>query len=463
MDAHAEHAHHHEMPTGGSALTGVAVSATLHCLTGCAIGEVAGMAIGTALGFSNFATIVLAVVLAFAFGYTLTSLPLLKAGLALSAVIPIALASDTLSIATMEVVDNAIMLIVPGAMHAGLDTLLFWGSLSFALVVAFVLTVPVNRWLLARGKGHTAVHNTGIHGGPPAKVVGAAVVFAAIFGIAVLVGEAITNDDVGHGGHDGSSMAAGAEGSTEAHSDHEMEENMPATTEAAVPGLSMAQGGLELRLQGTELPPGETGRLAFEIVGDDGDAVTDFDLEHDRRMHLIVVRRDLTGFQHLHPSIGADGTWSTEVKLPDAGSYRVFADFSHEGTSMTLGADLAVDGRADYEALPLQVNETTTDSGYDVGIEGAAAVAGEEAELTFNVQREGKTVDVEPYLGADGHLVALREGDLAFLHVHPVHGGSAEGIRFETEFPTAGRYRLFLQFKDRGEVHTAAFTREVAR
>ena len=190
MEAHAAH-QNHEMPTEGAALTGVAVSATLHCLTGCAIGEVAGVAIGTAAGFSNAGTIALAIALAFLFGYTLTSLPLLKAGLALGAVIPIALASDTLSIATMEVVDNLVILTVPGAMDAGLDDLLFWGSLAFALVLAFLLTVPVNRWLLARGKGHCAVHETGIHGGPDTRVVGAAVVAMAIFGVAVLVAEAL--------------------------------------------------------------------------------------------------------------------------------------------------------------------------------------------------------------------------------------------------------------------------------
>ena len=154
------------MPTEGAALTGVAVSATLHCLTGCAIGEVAGVAIGTAAGFSDLGTIVLAIALAFLFGYALTSLPLLRAGLAVGAVVSIALASDTLSIATMEIVDNAILLVIPGAMEAGLGDLLFWGSLAFALFIAFVLTVPVNRWLIARGKGHTAVHETGIHGGP---------------------------------------------------------------------------------------------------------------------------------------------------------------------------------------------------------------------------------------------------------------------------------------------------------
>lgn len=189
MDARAQH--HHPAPAQGSALTGVAVSATLHCLTGCAIGEVAGMAIGTALGFSNLGTLALAVTLAFAFGYGLTSLPLLQAGLALAAVIPIALASDTLSIATMEVVDNLIIFLVPGAMEAGLGDLLFWGSLSFSLVVAGAFAVPVNRWLIARGKGHAVVHETGIHGGPPVRVVGYAATAAGAFGSAVLLAEAL--------------------------------------------------------------------------------------------------------------------------------------------------------------------------------------------------------------------------------------------------------------------------------
>jgi hypothetical protein len=177
------------MPTEGAALTGVAISATLHCLTGCAIGEVAGMAIGTAAGFSNLGTVALSVTLAFLFGYGLTSLPLLRAGLALSAVIPIALASDTLSIATMEVVDNAIMVAIPGAMEEGIDSLLFWGSLSFSLAFAGAIAFPVNRWLIARGKGHAAVHATGIHGGPPVRVVGFATAAAAIFGSAVLLAE----------------------------------------------------------------------------------------------------------------------------------------------------------------------------------------------------------------------------------------------------------------------------------
>ncbi len=167
-------------------LNTVALSATLHCLTGCAIGEVLGMVIGTALGFSEWGTVALAVALAFLFGYALTSLPLLRAGLAFAVVVRIALASDTLSIAVMEVVDNAIMLSIPGAMEAGLTNELFWGSLSFALVIAGVVAYPVNRWLLTRGQGHAVVHETGIHGGPSPKLVGAVAIVAFVFGSIVL-------------------------------------------------------------------------------------------------------------------------------------------------------------------------------------------------------------------------------------------------------------------------------------
>ena len=189
---------HHEMPTSGRALTNVAVSATLHRLTGCAIGEIVGMAISTALGFSNLASVVVSVLLAFVFGYSLTSMPLLRAGLALAAVIPIALASDTFSIAVMELVDNAVVVAIPGALNAGLGTLLFWGSLAFSLAVAIVAAVPVNRWLIARGKGHAAVHRTGIHGGPNPRVVGAIVAVAFVFGSTVLIAEALNNDSGGH-------------------------------------------------------------------------------------------------------------------------------------------------------------------------------------------------------------------------------------------------------------------------
>jgi hypothetical protein len=189
VEAHAEQ-HHHEMPTEGSALNALAFSATLHCLTGCAIGETVGMVIGTALGFSDWETVALAVALAFLFGYSLTSLPLLRAGLSLGAVVPIALASDTVSIAIMEVVDNAIMLAIPGAMEAGLDNRLFWGSLSVALVVAGAVAFPFNRWLIARGKGHAAVHRSGHHPDFPIKPVTVVAVVAAIFGAIVLIAEA---------------------------------------------------------------------------------------------------------------------------------------------------------------------------------------------------------------------------------------------------------------------------------
>ncbi|MEU7474937.1 DUF4396 domain-containing protein [Lentzea sp. NPDC042327] len=139
-------------------LTRQAVSATLHCLTGCAIGEVLGMVVGTALGWGNLATVVLAVALAFLFGYSLTIRPVLRSGLALKAAVGVALAADTVSIAVMEVVDNAVMLLVPGAMDAGLADWVFWAALVFSLAVAFAVTVPVNRWMIARGKGHAVVH-----------------------------------------------------------------------------------------------------------------------------------------------------------------------------------------------------------------------------------------------------------------------------------------------------------------
>src|SRR5215218_11118850 len=151
------------MATNSSSLNRTAFSATLHCLTGCSIGEVLGMVIGTVFGWGNLATIVLAIALAFFFGYGLTMLPLLRSGLALGAVLPLAFASDTLSIAVMEIVDNLIIVVIPGAMDAGPGDLLFWGSLAFALAVAFIAAFPVNRWLIARGKGHAVVHE--YHGG----------------------------------------------------------------------------------------------------------------------------------------------------------------------------------------------------------------------------------------------------------------------------------------------------------
>ena len=162
LHSHHHHGHHPEQRAEGSHassfLNRLAWSATLHCLTGCAIGEVLGMAIGTALGWSNVATIALAVVLAFLFGYALTMKPVLKSGLRFGQAARLALASDTASITVMEIVDNAIMLLIPGAMEAGVTSILFWGSLAVALAIAAVAAFPVNRWLISRGLGHAVVH-----------------------------------------------------------------------------------------------------------------------------------------------------------------------------------------------------------------------------------------------------------------------------------------------------------------
>jgi hypothetical protein len=141
-----------------ASLNRIAASATVHCLTGCAIGEVLGMVIATALGWGNAASIALAILLAFVFGYALTSIPLIRAGLPMRKVAGLAFASDTLSITVMEITDNAIILVIPGAIAAGLDDALFWASLAFSLVVAFCAAFPVNRWLIARGRGHAVVH-----------------------------------------------------------------------------------------------------------------------------------------------------------------------------------------------------------------------------------------------------------------------------------------------------------------
>ena len=162
MDHHHDHHHHHpghDAGAGHGSLNRTAWSATLHCLTGCAIGEVLGMVVGTALGWSNGATIALAVALAFVFGYALTMRPILRSGLALRQAARLALAADTASIAVMEIVDNAIMLAIPGAMDAGLGSVLFWGSLAFSLAIAAVAAFPLNRWLISRGQGHAVVHS----------------------------------------------------------------------------------------------------------------------------------------------------------------------------------------------------------------------------------------------------------------------------------------------------------------
>ncbi|MBN1530466.1 MAG: hypothetical protein JW895_15495 [Thermoleophilaceae bacterium] len=270
----------------------------------------------------------------------------------------------------------------------------------------------------------------------PVRLLGFAAVLALVFGAAVAAGSVIGPDR---------EPAAG----------------MSHSAPDPVRGLAVEADGLELALRQGELPRGRAAVLAFSIRGDGGRPVRDFDVEHEKRMHVIVVRRDGRGFQHLHPRLGDDGVWRVQATLPDAGAYRVFADFVHDGEARTLAADLAVDGEADYGPLPAPSAAASTGDGYGVRLDAGRVSAGDEAELRFSVSRDGVQVRTEPYLGAGGHLVALREGDLAYLHVHPEeHGGP---VSFRTEFPSEGRYRLYLQFKHDGVVHTAEFTQEVAR
>jgi hypothetical protein len=274
----------------------------------------------------------------------------------------------------------------------------------------------------------------------PAKLLGFAGLVAALFGGALLAGAGF--------GPDRDGGEAGAGGAMAGHG----------SAPDPVRGLAVSAGGLKLALHETELPRGRRADLAFSIVGADGRPVRDFDVEHEKRMHVIVVRRDGSGFQHVHPDLGRDGVWRVPLALSEAGAYRVFADFSHGGESQTLAADLTVDGDADYRPLPAPATTANAD-GYEVRLAAGALRAGHEAELRFSVARAGEPVRVEPYLGAGGHLVALREGDLAYLHVHP----DGDAPTFMTEFPSEGRYRLYLQFKHGGRVHTAEFTQEVGR
>jgi hypothetical protein len=252
---------------------------------------------------------------------------------------------------------------------------------------------------------------------------------AAVAGGAVDVERSAPPPDEGHGGGEGMEMAADP-----------------------VRGLAVSDHGLTLE-------QAYDGRdLRFRIADRAGRTVRDFDVEHTKRMHLIVVRRDMTGFQHLHPTQHADGTWSVPLALRDPGSYRVFADFSVDGRKHTLADDLVADGTVRSIKLAASARSVDVD-GMKVALAARPSRAGAESELGFSVTRDGRTVAVEDYLGAKGHLVALRRGDLAFLHVHP----DAKSLRFTAEFPSAAAYRLFLQFKVDGRVHTAELTREVSR
>jgi hypothetical protein len=237
---------------------------------------------------------------------------------------------------------------------------------------------------------------------------------------------------------------------------------------AALPGLAVSQDGYTLVPASATVAAGTSTPFRFTVTGPDGRPITAYRETHEKELHLIVVRRDLAGFQHVHPVRAADGTWSVPLDLADGGTYRVFADFQPAalGRALTLGTDVAVAGDYHPAALPAPAASTTVD-GYAVALDGAP-VAGRESELTFTVTKNGaKVSDLQPYLGAFGHLVSLRTGDLAYLHTHPAeeaHAGDRGGpqVRFATEFPTAGTYRLFLDFQVAGKVRTAAFTVPVA-
>jgi len=282
--------------------------------------------------------------------------------------------------------------------------------------------------------------------------LGLAVAFAAAF----LLGSAFDPAETGAGGshQDGAAHERGEE-ETEmsAHGEHQ-------ETATAPGGLAVAADGYTLRTDSTRLEPGE---LRFQIEGADGKPVRDFDRLHEREMHLIVVRRDGAHFQHLHPELGSDGTWTAPLTLPAAGVYRAFADFAVEGDDLTLATDLFASGRFESQPFPAPVAVAAT-GGYELRLEDAPLLAGQPAALRFAVSRDGREVaDLQDYLGAKGHLVVLREGDLAFLHVHPDAQEEPGVIPFTAHFPTPGRYRLYLQFRHRGEVRTAEYTVVVRR
>ncbi|HSP27109.1 MAG TPA: hypothetical protein VLN74_01080 [Ilumatobacteraceae bacterium] len=271
--------------------------------------------------------------------------------------------------------------------------------------------------------------------------------FAAAAGVAVAVGPIDTSD--------------GSHNEPESPPDHSsMGGGRP-----HVPGISIDADGFRIVPAMTSLAADAAGTYSFRIVGADGDTVTDFDVTHERKLHLIVVSRNLVDYHHLHPTQNSDGVWTADIPALPAGSYRVFADTRPTGADgITLGTDLAVGaGVADNRGVVASpVGEATvTVDGYEIELSGIPAVG--ESTLTFSVQGGGEAIVPDPYLGASGHLVALRAGDLAFLHVHPLGDATREApdIRFAAAFPTPGTYRLFLDVSIGGAVRTAAFTVEV--
>ncbi|WP_072484911.1 hypothetical protein OH786_01920 [Streptomyces atratus] len=286
------------------------------------------------------------------------------------------------------------------------------------------------------------------------RITAFAAALAATFGTAYGVGRGVDplvaaeDRPAGqHGGHGG-----GEEGGTKAAADH------------APGGLQVSEGGYTLALETPTVRAGARSEIRFAVKDDSGQKVTAYRREHGKELHFILASTDLTQYRHLHPVRAADGTWSTPVDLPEAGGYRVFADFTPAAAgaeNLTLGADLAVSGAYLPAALPAP-GATAEADGYRVTL-GGELRAGRAGELKPSISKDGRPVtDLEPYLGAYGHLVALRSGDLAYLHVHPNEGGPGPVVSFAATAPSAGMYRLFLDFKHEGKVRTAAFTVRVA-
>ncbi len=294
----------------------------------------------------------------------------------------------------------------------------------------------------------------------PTRVTGFLVGVVAVFGIAYAVGGQVGAVGATADVHasDGSSGHASADGHV---ADGHSSADSPESSNEVPGGLMVSSNGYTLALVDSVAQVGRRQPIAFVIDGPDG-PVTAYDVEHEKRLHFIAVRRDFTGFQHVHPTLASDGTWSTDLDLTP-GQWRVFADFKPSGAdAVTLGADLSVPGRV---AVPTQRqdNRVAKVDGYTVTLTGDL-VAGEHSMIELRVARDGRPVtDLQPYLGAYGHLVALRGGDLAYLHVHPdgePGDGKIEpgpGIAFGAEVPSAGSYHLYLDFKHDGVVRTAEF------
>jgi hypothetical protein len=290
----------------------------------------------------------------------------------------------------------------------------------------------------------------------PVRLVLFAAALAAVFGLALAAGS-LTGPVGPASAEEPMADHAPAE---EAHEDG----GHDAPPDAEIPkGLQMTQDGYTLALDRSSLPSGAATELAFRVLDAHGRPLTAYEASHDEDLHLIAVRRDLTGFQHVHPELGSDGTWRTALALTP-GEWRVFADFVPAGgEGLTLGTDLSVAG--DYSPVPLPAPARTAEvDGYTVTL-GGDLVPGEETELTLSVAKDGRPVtDLQPYLAAYGHLVVLRDGDLGYLHVHPTgepgDGRTAPGpdVSFMTTAPSTGTYRLFLDFRHGDSVRTAEFT-----